>query len=92
MLHMQREFSCDENEEVEFEKYHKVRDHCHYTGKFRGTAHSICNLTYKIPKTIPLIIHNGSTYDYHFIIKQLSEGLKVNFWKYRKICYFFSAN
>ena len=92
MLHMQTEFSCDENEEVEFEKYHKVRDHCHYTGKFRGTAHSICNLTYKIPKTIPLIIHNGSTYDYHFIVKQLSEGLKVNFWKYRKICYFFSAN
>ena len=29
-------------------KYHKVRDHCHYTGKFRGAAHNICNLRYKI--------------------------------------------
>ena len=32
-------------------KYHKVRDHSHYTGKYRGTAHNICNLRYKTPKT-----------------------------------------
>ena len=31
-------------------KYHKYRDHCHYTGKYRGAAHSICNLRYKTPK------------------------------------------
>ena len=47
----------------------KVRDHCHHTGKYRGTAHSICNLHYKIIKEIPVTFHNGSTYDYHFIIK-----------------------
>ena len=50
-------------------KYWKVRDHCHYTGKFRGVAHSICNLRYKTPREIPVVLHNGSTYDYHFIIK-----------------------
>ena len=55
--------------EKEFELKKKVRDHCHYTGKFRGAAHSICNLRYKIPKEIPVVFHNGSTYDYHFIIK-----------------------
>ena len=39
----------------------KVRDHCHYTGKYRGAAHSICNLRYKIPREIPVVFHNGST-------------------------------
>ena len=51
--------------------YHKVRDHCHNIGKFRGAAQSICNLRYKAPKKIIIVFHNGSTYDYHFIIKQL---------------------
>ena len=44
--------------------YYKVKDHCHYTGKYRGTAHNICNLRYKIPKEIPIVFHNDSTYDY----------------------------
>ena len=46
-----------------------VRDHCHYTGKFRGAAHSEFNLRYKVPKEILVVFHNGSIYDYHFIIK-----------------------
>ena len=40
----------------------KVRDHCHFTGKYRGAAHNTCNLRYKIPKNIPVIFHNGSTF------------------------------
>ena len=32
----------------------KVRDHCHYTGKYRGAAHSKFNLEYKIVKEIPV--------------------------------------
>ena len=52
-------------------KNYKVRDHCHYTGKYRGAAHNICNLRYKVSKEIPIVFHNGSTYDYHFIIKEL---------------------
>ena len=50
----------------------KVRDHCHYTGKYRGAAHSICNLRYKVVKEIPVVFHNGSANDYHFIIKYLA--------------------
>ena len=55
-------------------KQQKVRDHCHYTGKYRSAAHNICNLRYKVPKEIPVVFHNGSTYDYHFIIKELAKG------------------
>ena len=57
----------------------KVRDHCHFTGKYRGAAHNMCNLRYKIPKNIPVIFHNGSTYDYHFIIKELACESDGNF-------------
>ena len=53
----------------------KVNDHCHYTGKYRGAVHSICNLKYKVPKEIPVIIHNA-TYDTHFIINQLAIEFK----------------
>ena len=60
-------------------KNYKVRDHCHYTGKYRGAAHNICNLRYKIPKEIPVVFQNGSTYDYHFIIKELVKEFDGNF-------------
>ena len=60
-------------------KNYKVRDHCYYTGKYRGAAHDICNLRYKIPKEIPIVFHNDSTYDYHFIIKELLKEFKGNF-------------
>ena len=57
----------------------KVKDHFHYTGKYRGDAHDICNLRYKIPKEIPVVFHNGSAYDYHFIIKELAEEFEGQF-------------
>ena len=41
----------------------KVRDQSHFTGKYWGAAHNTCNLRYKVPKNIPVIFHNGSTYD-----------------------------
>ena len=68
----EKEFNTDK-------KYCKVRDHCHYTGKFRGAAHSICSLCYKIPREIPVVFHNGFTCNYHFIIKQLAIEFKGNF-------------
>ena len=75
----QKEFCYDKNEKKKFKIYQKVRDHCHYTGKFRGAAHSICNLRYKVQREIPVKIHNGSKYDYHFIIKELAEEFKGQF-------------
>ena len=46
-----KKFSTDDNNK----KYYKVRDHCHYTGKYSGAAHDICNLRYKIPKEILIL-------------------------------------
>ena len=62
-----------------FKIYQNLRDHCHYKGKFRGAAHSICNLNCEVPQEIPVKIHNGSTYDYHFLIKELAEEFKKEF-------------
>ena len=50
----------------------KVRDHCHYTGRYRGPAHMKCNLQYKIPSYIPIVFHNLSGYDTHLFIKELA--------------------
>ena len=47
----------DENDSDNNEKYRKVKDHCHYTGKFRGAAHNYCNLRYKVPREIPVVFH-----------------------------------
>ena len=58
VIHAKKGFSTDDNNK----KYHKVRDNCHYTRKYRGAAHSICNLRYKTPKEIPVMFHNRSTY------------------------------
>ena len=38
-----------ENKYLKDKKYRKVRDHCYYTGIYRGAAHSICNLKYSVP-------------------------------------------
>ena len=59
----------DDDDDDANKKYQKVRDHCYYTRKYRGAAHNICNLRYKTPKEIPILFHNGSACDYHFIIK-----------------------
>ena len=72
-------YICKKEFDTSDKKHYKVRDHCHYTGKYRGAAHKICNLRYKIPKEIPLVFHNGSTYDYHFIIKELVKKFDGNF-------------
>ena len=61
----------DTVDEKGYKKNEKVKDHCHYTGRFRGAAHNSCNLNYKKPKFIPVVFHNLSGYDSHLFIKNL---------------------
>ena len=51
----------------------KVRDHCHYSGLYRGAAHSSCNVRYKIPSYIPVVFHNLAGYDAHLFIRELAK-------------------
>ena len=57
----------------DYKNYCKVRDHCHYTGKYRAAADSISNLKYKVPKFVPVLFYNGSIYNNHLMIKKLAE-------------------
>ena len=78
-IYAKKKFCDDKNKNSEYDLYQKVRDHCHYTRKFREAALNICNLRYNVPKKIPVVFHNGSTYDYHFVIKKLAEEFKGEF-------------
>ena len=69
-----------ENEYLKDKKYCNVTtDHCHYAGEYRGAADSICSLNFGVPIKNPISFHNGSTYDYHFIIKELEEKFRKNY-------------
>ena len=50
-----------------------MKDHCHFTGKYRGAAHNQCNLNCRKPLILPLIFHNLQGYDAHLFIKQLAK-------------------
>ena len=75
----EKKFCDDKNKKSEYELHQKVRDHCHGTGQFRGVAHNICNLRYNVPKKIPIVFHNGSTHDYHFVIIKLVKEFEGEF-------------
>ena len=70
--HICEEKFCTDKDDENYKNKKKVEDHCHYRDKFRGNAHSKCNLNYKVPKDIPIIIHNAS-YDTHFITNHLAK-------------------
>ena len=63
----EEEFSRDEKSNG------KVRDHCHFTGEYRGAAHNKCNLSCRKPLILPVIFHNLQGYDAHLFIKQLAK-------------------
>ena len=51
----------------------RVSDHCHVTGKYRGSAHQDCNVNFKLTDKIPVIFHNLRDYDSHFIMQEIGE-------------------
>ena len=51
---------CMDKDDGNYKNRKKVKDHCHYTEKFRGADRSKCNLNFKVPKDVPIIIHNAS--------------------------------
>ena len=78
---LKREHKATEKCHICLKEFHnpkdrKIRDHCHYTGLYRGAAHNNCNLKYRIPDHIPIVFHNLSVYDAHLFIKEL--GKKFN--------------
>ena len=65
----------------------RVRDHCHTTGKFRGSAHQECSLRLRIKPEdikIPITFHNLRGYDSHFIMQQIGEIAKNQAYKDKK--------
>ena len=56
----------------------RVRDHCHFTGRYRGPAHNKCNLKYRKPKNISVFFHNLSGYDSHLFIKKIGCSINKN--------------
>ena len=70
-----KEKFCMDKDDKKYINKKKVKDHCHYTVKYRGAAHSMCNLNYKVQKQIPIIIDNAS-YDTLFMLNQLAIEFK----------------
>ncbi|XP_068671057.1 uncharacterized protein [Montipora foliosa] len=62
----------------------RVRDHCHITGKYRGSAHQDCNLNFRITDKIPVIFHNLRGYDSHFIMQEIGEIAKKHTYTNKK--------
>ena len=42
-------------------------------------VHSVCNIKFRVDKEISTFFHNGSNYDYLFIIKKLAEEFEKQF-------------
>ena len=70
----QREcYACGEKFDEKRMTKRKVRDHCHYTSKYRGALHNDCNLKLKRTRTIPVLAHNLTGYDSHLFVKRLAD-------------------
>ena len=68
-----------EGKHAKDKNYWEVRDNCQYSGEHRGRARSVCNSKFSVPKETPMVFHNGSNYDYHFITKEVAKESERKF-------------
>ena len=86
-IDFQKAIKCHICDKQYTDKDIRVRDHCHITGKFRGSAHQDCNLKLQIkPDTIkiPVIFHNLRGYDSHFIMQEIGKIAKEHTYTNKK--------
>ena len=63
----------------------KVRDHDHWSSKYRGAAHLTCNLNYRETEKIPIFFHNGKRYDNHFLLQFAAKYTNEEFRRNNKV-------
>ena len=80
----QKSNKCHICEKEYTEKDIRVRDHCHITGQYRGSAHQDCNLNFRLTNKIPVIFHNLRGYDSHFIMQEIGEIVKKHTYTNKK--------
>lgn len=85
-------YVCEEEFSSEDSNLNKVRDHDHYTGKYLGACHRLCNLMRKEDRKIVGFAHNSSGYDSHIIIKNLKnvgfekiDAIPINTEKFKMV-------
>ena len=66
-------YLCHELFSSDHKKGHKVRDHCHFTGQYRGALHNLCNLSLKHSWKIPVRLHNLTGYDSRLFVRELAQ-------------------
>ena len=69
--------SCHICNKKDTDKDIRVREHCHMTQKYRGSAHQDCNLKFRLTDKIPVIFHNLRGYDSHFIMQNIGQVAKT---------------
>jgi len=67
---------CERN----FESFQlvKCRDHDHLTGQYLGASCQSCNLKRTFQRHVPIFLHNGSKFDFHFIVRALAKKQQID--------------
>ena len=69
-----KEDKMTKEDKKDFEK--SLRDHCHITGKYRGSAHRDCNINIKLNHKIAVVFHNLKIRKFDLNINLIPNGLE----------------